>query len=539
MTVKIVQEDIKNWLREIVDRSISNRDTIMDRVPDRADISPGAMARALLTGNATYLLSPADCFDWGSWVESTPISHILVRNQQILVDLIPCSTEEQFANTYGCTIWQMVRLFLLRNEKAPILFNIRDIRLTTQGDVDYGDYLRAGAIKTIGPLLLLSQHHPQHFYCLEIIREPLFDKLSGQKRLFAQCRDRAQQLLASYEKSGLANQRFSMRAHGPASRSALNRNGTWLAHPQAVGRLAYYLAYREIDAEARDPVLEDGVGAGRFELGDGDLLATTADVLGRINVMHQINTAPITGGLGGRYTNTQAEFNALAEAPSGTDLLELARESGDDNTRIGANEGFSEWLVRTLAGAASNAIIEEKIAISRLSNSLEHRKGHLTDQQWDQFLLYRRIREPELALQSNVQSAFERVLARTRGARDRSGSADTAMDEHEYEREVFAYQQAVRDSNRSLKRLMQIDNVAMETQKSWLQELFGSFAAGTAVTGAAATTALLGAPALAPALFLLGYAVAPSLRKLIEAVSPLYPERRDIIYFVENLRVYG
>ena len=131
---QFVREAIKN----IETRSREQDKKIVDRLnasgfsgETKSYSALRAAAQALMSGQASranefgYNRSPAA--SWGSWMEGVPLAHALLLNRGLIIDLIPCRTEQEFVEKYKCSPFQFLDILRAMKENGSEFFvNIRN-----------------------------------------------------------------------------------------------------------------------------------------------------------------------------------------------------------------------------------------------------------------------------------------------------------------------------------------------------------------------------------------------------------------------------
>jgi hypothetical protein len=337
--------ELERWVALIDDHSRGRVERIEQRLGADPDLKAWIMSKpdhrerlfaALATGDPEYLRSRSR--DWVSWVEDNPPHLWLSTSPTVGIDLDDRTDDlHKFRHKYGCTPEQFARLIRHRphDRPGPVLINLRADDLSAYTDGDVGQLL--------GPILAEADHHPERFYRLQHVRPAAF-RLLGLD--WSGITDRARALGDGYRACHPA-----LVAGGSVAGTEVTRSGDWPVPGQIDGRIAYYLAIRELVARHGGASLGDTILDG-WLAGPGPADADAAnqrplrDRLARLYLHHHLLSAPLTGGLGGHYAMLAREVDHatrhLVEPSAFAADLGAAGKQG----RV----GLATWMFRQQAG---------------------------------------------------------------------------------------------------------------------------------------------------------------------------------------------
>ncbi|MAU41365.1 MAG: hypothetical protein CMF31_07060 [Kordiimonas sp.] len=411
----IKEQDVRKWLDLVAERTAAQDKKVLARAPslEKSYTALRAGAQALHTGDASrlyaYSHSVAPISRWGSWMEGVPFLHALMFNDDLIVDVLPARTEEEFVHHYKCTPRQFLNmLFHVESAGRTLYFNFRNF--SPDGQQAYAD--SAGVMA--GIFAFLEHRDFRNVYVNDVRRNAL-PQLFGVGDQLAACEAEItgdvlpglidflqpknhRHIMANY------TQILTRGQHVPVAR-------------QALIRIVYHMVFSQI---CRDIPGHDGVLGPVHDLRRGRQLSPEqmAEMIFRATMLHHKYTAPLTGAYGGSYNLDEQEVRLGNEVMG-------AQPIGD----AGAiqSQGFLDLVQGLLDGSVSTS--GERLTVLRdLSAAVELRqKGAVPTDQEVQDLLYAMEDGQDLLRQKRqLKHALDQVMARKGGTRPEDEASPVA-----------------------------------------------------------------------------------------------------------------
>ncbi|RSV34357.1 hypothetical protein CA234_21330 [Sphingomonas sp. ABOLE] len=338
--------ELERWVARVDDHSRARADRVESRLNEDDDLRSRVLAKpdhrerifaALATGEIGYLRDRQR--QLVSWIEDNPPHLWLSTSPTVIVDLDDRTADlHAFQRKYGCSPQQFARLIRHRghDRPGPVLVNLR-------AD-DLSRYVTGGVSQLVGCVLAEVEHHPERFYRLQHVRAAAF-RLMGVNWSELSAR-------AAWAGQGYRKLHSALLAERSEAGYEVTRDAQWPVPNQFEGRIAYYLAVRDLAARhggplLDDPILDDWLQGG----GDGVLEVMKVggqlkDRMSRLYLHHHLLSAPLTGALGGDYAMLAREVDHASKTLIDKNVFTHALGAAAEGGRV----GLATWMFRQQAG---------------------------------------------------------------------------------------------------------------------------------------------------------------------------------------------
>lgn len=325
--------EVGKWIEAIHEKTVESDDKVIaytQRRPlPKRYVAARKLAQALLDGKPSRIEEGdwqyAPDANWGSWIEGVPLLHAAMLNRDVIVDLLPTPTEDDFIRSYKCRPAQFLTVVRrLRNDGRRVYINIRDYdpaRRVNGHDGGLNAYEASGSV--LGPVFqALSEDGFTDVYLNAVRRNRLVEGLGGGE-LMKEAADRVGHALGERLHVFLSD-------HGRVKRDyaqCLVRGEAVPAPAQALYRIAYNLAFRELlpDVMSDNTALPELVAKAERKEDISDL--ELADAIFAATMLHHKFTAPLTGAYGGIYNLDEREMSQSELVAQKGDVLGEARQA--------------------------------------------------------------------------------------------------------------------------------------------------------------------------------------------------------------------
>ncbi len=336
------------WIEAIHERTTESDDKVIAYTRDhplpKRYVAARKLAQALLDGRPSRIEEGdwqyAPDAGWGSWIEGVPLLHAAMLNRDIVVDLMPTKTEDDFIRAYKCRPAQFLTVLRrLRSDGRRVYVNIRDYdpaRRRNGNDGGMGAYQAAES--TLGPVFqALSEENFRDVYLNAVRRNRLVEGLGGGEMMLETV-ERVRRALGE-KMEGFLSDPDRVRQDHP---HCLVRGEAVPVPAQALYRIAYNLTFRELlpDVMAENADLPELMQKAerKQDIGEREL----ADAIFSATMLHHKFTAPLTGAYGGVYNLDERE---LSQSEMVARRAAVTGEARDANS-----QGFLNVLYGVLNG---------------------------------------------------------------------------------------------------------------------------------------------------------------------------------------------